>query len=38
LHDRASYRYFWQVITRAQRMAAAGGTALPADVQAAWFG
>jgi citrate lyase subunit beta/citryl-CoA lyase len=38
LHDRASYRYFWQVIARAQRMAAAGGPALPADVQSAWFG
>jgi citrate lyase subunit beta/citryl-CoA lyase len=38
LHDRASYRYFWHVITRAQRMAVAGGPALPVDVQAAWFG
>jgi citrate lyase subunit beta/citryl-CoA lyase len=37
LHDRASYRYFWQVITRARRMAAAGGPALPADVQTTWF-
>ncbi len=37
LHDRASYRYFWQVITRAHRMAAAGGPALPADVQTNWF-
>ncbi len=38
LHDRASYRYFWHVISRVQRMAAAGGPALPADAQAAWFG
>ncbi len=37
LHDRASYRYFWQVITRARRMAAAGGPALLADVQDTWF-
>jgi len=37
LHDRASYRYFWQVITRAQRMAAAGGPALPADLPTTWF-
>jgi citrate lyase subunit beta/citryl-CoA lyase len=37
LHDRASYRYFWHVITRAQRMAVAGGPALPAEAQAAWF-
>jgi citrate lyase subunit beta/citryl-CoA lyase len=29
LHDRASYRYFWQVIARAQRT----GCALPASVQ-----
>jgi citrate lyase subunit beta/citryl-CoA lyase len=38
LHDRASYRYFWQVIERAQRASTAGGVALPADLQAAWFG
>jgi citrate lyase subunit beta/citryl-CoA lyase len=38
LHDRASYRYFWQVIERAQRAAAAGGPTLPAELQAAWFG
>jgi citrate lyase subunit beta/citryl-CoA lyase len=38
LHDRASYRYFWQVIERAQRATAAGGPALPAELQAAWFG
>jgi citrate lyase subunit beta/citryl-CoA lyase len=38
LHDRASYRYFWQVIERAQRATAAGGPTLPAELQAAWFG
>jgi citrate lyase subunit beta/citryl-CoA lyase len=38
LHDRASYRYFWQVIERAQRAAAVGGPTLPAELQAAWFG
>jgi citrate lyase subunit beta/citryl-CoA lyase len=37
LHDRASYRYFWQVIERAQRATAAGGPALPTALQAAWF-
>jgi len=34
LHDRASYRYFWQLLERAQRSAPA---ALPAQVRAAWF-
>ena len=34
LHDRASYRYFWQVILRARRT----GQPLPAEVQAAFFG
>ncbi|MDP1900975.1 MAG: aldolase/citrate lyase family protein [Rubrivivax sp.] len=38
LHDRASYRYFWQVIERAQRTALAGGPQLPAELQQAWFG
>ncbi len=37
LHDRASYRYFWQVLERAQRTAVAGGPQLPAEVRAAWF-
>ncbi len=37
LHDRASYRYFWHLIERAQRSAVAGGPALPADLRAAWF-
>lgn len=34
LHDRASYRYFWQVIERARRT----GQPLPAEVQAQFFG
>jgi len=34
LHDRASYRYYWQVIERAHRT----GQALPEDVRAAFFG
>jgi citrate lyase subunit beta / citryl-CoA lyase len=34
LHDRASYRYFWQVLERAQRT----GQPLPAEVRAAFFG
>lgn len=34
LHDRASYRYFWHVIERAQRT----GQPLPAESQRAWFG
>ena len=33
LHDRASYRYFWQVLERAQRT----GQPLPAEVRAAYF-
>jgi citrate lyase subunit beta / citryl-CoA lyase len=33
LHDRASYRYYWQVIERVKRT----GHALPADVDAAFF-
>ena len=37
LHDRASYRYFWQVVQRAHRAAQAGGPALPDDVARAWF-
>jgi citrate lyase subunit beta/citryl-CoA lyase len=35
LHDRASYRYFWQVIERARRTAPA--SAIPAELRAAWF-
>ena len=38
LHDRASYRYFWQVIERAHRTAFVGGTPLPIELRAAWFG
>jgi citrate lyase subunit beta / citryl-CoA lyase len=36
LHDRASYRYFWQVIERAQRTAPERG--LPAELRLRWFG
>ena len=34
LHDRASFRYYWQVIERARRT----GQPLPAEVRLAWFG
>jgi len=34
LHDRASYRYYWQVIERARRTR----QPLPAEVERAWFG
>lgn len=34
LHDRASFRYYWQVIERARRT----GQPLPAEVEQAWFG
>jgi citrate lyase subunit beta/citryl-CoA lyase len=37
LHDRASYRYFWHVLKRAQRTSFAGGPQLPAEVRQAWF-
>lgn len=37
LHDRASYRYFWQLIERAQRTSLAGAAPLPAELQRAWF-
>ena len=33
LHDRASYRYFWQVLERASRTA----QPLPDQARAAWF-
>jgi citrate lyase subunit beta/citryl-CoA lyase len=33
LHDRASYRYFWQVLERARRT----GVALPDGIPPAWF-
>jgi citrate lyase subunit beta / citryl-CoA lyase len=37
LHDRASYRYFWQVIERAQSSALAGGPPLPDPARKNWF-
>jgi citrate lyase subunit beta / citryl-CoA lyase len=37
LHDRASYRYFWQLIERAQRSAQAGGPPLPTQARKNWF-
>jgi citrate lyase subunit beta/citryl-CoA lyase len=37
LHDRASYRYFWQVLQRAERTRVAGATGLPEAVRKAWF-
>jgi citrate lyase subunit beta / citryl-CoA lyase len=37
LHDRASYRYFWQLLERAHRTSFADGPQLPAEVRAAWF-
>lgn len=38
LHDRASYRYFWQILERAHRTSYADGPQLPAEVRAAFFG
>ena len=38
LHDRASYRYFWQVLERAERTSVQGGPQLPAEVRLALFG
>jgi citrate lyase subunit beta/citryl-CoA lyase len=37
LHDRASYRYFWQVLERAHRTSSATGAQLPAGVRERWF-
>jgi citrate lyase subunit beta / citryl-CoA lyase len=37
LHDRASFRYFWQVLERAARTSVAGTPALPAELRARWF-
>jgi citrate lyase subunit beta/citryl-CoA lyase len=37
LHDRASYRYYWQILERAHRTAYAQGPHLPAEVRAAFF-
>ena len=38
LHDRASYRYYWQVIERAHRPSFKGAPQLPAELCLAWFG
>jgi citrate lyase subunit beta/citryl-CoA lyase len=38
LHDRASYRYFWQVIERAHRTSVDGASQLPAEVRVRYFG
>jgi citrate lyase subunit beta / citryl-CoA lyase len=37
LHDRASYRYYWQLLERAHRTSYAGGPQLPAEVRVAYF-
>ena len=37
LHDRASYRYFWQILERAHRTSYAHGPQLPAQVREAFF-
>ncbi|GAP36590.1 citrate lyase, beta chain [Piscinibacter sakaiensis] len=37
LHDRASYRYFWQVLERAHRTSYTGGAQLPQEIVQAWF-
>jgi len=37
LHDRASFRYFWQVLQRAQATAYSGGAQLPPEAAAAFF-
>jgi len=37
LHDRASYRYYWQILERAHRTAYAHGPHLPVEVRAAFF-
>ncbi len=37
LHDRASYRYWWQLLERAERTSFHGAPQLPAEVRAAWF-
>lgn len=37
LHDRASYRYFWQLLERAHRTSYAGGPQLPAEVRDLYF-
>ncbi len=37
LHDRASYRYFWNLLERAHRTSFNAGPQLPAEVRIAWF-
>ncbi len=37
LHDRASFRYFWQVLERAHRTSLAHAPQLPAEVRSAFF-
>ncbi|HEY1392706.1 MAG TPA: aldolase/citrate lyase family protein [Methylibium sp.] len=37
LHDRASYRYFWNVLERAHRTSFSDGPQLPAEVREAFF-
>ena len=38
LHDRASYRYFWQLLERAHRTSMHGGPQLPAEIRQRFFG
>jgi citrate lyase subunit beta/citryl-CoA lyase len=38
LHDRASYRYFWQVVERAHRTSIGGHAQLPAQARRRYFG
>ena len=37
LHDRASYRYFWQVLERAHRTSFEGDSQLPAEIRLRYF-
>jgi citrate lyase subunit beta/citryl-CoA lyase len=37
LHDRASYRYFWQVLERAHRTSVEGDSQLPAEIRIRYF-
>ena len=37
LHDRASFRYYWQLIQRAERTSFAGVPLLPEAARVAWF-
>lgn len=38
LHDRASYRYFWQLVERAERTGWRGAEPPPTALRTAWFG